>query len=260
MILNRQFALEKFENYFEEAVSLLGFTLSSRQKEQCSQYAAYLLAVNATMNLTRIVAPDAVAVRHFADSLTVFHALPSLPLGAHLVDVGTGAGFPGMVLKIVRPDLKVTLLDSLAKRLTFLRETAELLQLEGVETVHSRAEDAGRSAILRDTADVVVARAVAALPTLLEWCAPLVRPNGVFIAMKSETVNAEITDSEAARRLLKLDAPQILSVTLPSIGDENAAARRLVCYRKNAPTPQRYPRRASEIKNSPLGMVNSQVV
>ena len=171
-----------------------------------------------------------------------------------LADVGTGAGFPGLALAIARPDLRVTLIDSLGKRLTFLREVAEDLGLAArITLVHARAEDTGRDPAHRDRYDLVVARAVAALPILLEWCGPLARVGGRFVAMKAHGVDAERAAGDVAAATLGLSLESDTALILPALLDEEAAERRLLVYRKKKPTFARYPRRSVEIKSKPLG-------
>ncbi len=242
----------QFRNALEAATADLGVLLSPTQIESCVRYAGLLLHVNSHTNLTRIVEPAQIAVKHFADSLTLFRALPDIADGATLADVGTGAGFPGMVLKIARPDLRVTLIDSTAKRLSFLREVADMLDLRGIFLVHARAEEAGRDARHRDAYDFVTARAVAALPTLLEWCGPLVRVGGCFVALKAANVDEEKTAAENAAVLLGLFPTGDIALTLPQTPDDEPAHRRLIVYEKRKPTPARFPRRAAEIKAKPL--------
>lgn len=238
---------------------LPGFTLTPEQRDACLRYADMLLRVNEHTNLTRITAPAAAATKHFADSLTVLRvAGEDLADGARVADVGTGAGFPGMVLKIARPDLRLTLLDSLNKRLVFLQEAAAALGMKDVAFVHARAEEAGRDPAHRDRYDLVTARAVAALPTLLEWCAPLARaPQGRFVAMKTEGIDEELAAARGAARLLNLRLISDTALTLPAVpGEEEAeepAKRRLLMFEKTRPTPPRFPRRAAEIKAKPLG-------
>lgn len=245
---------EAFRAALAVASAAVGVSITPKQTDECLRYAALLLEANAHTNLTRITAPAAVAVKHFADSLTVLRAVPDLPEGASVADVGTGAGFPGLVLKIIRPDLRVTLLDSLGKRVIFLREVVGTLGLDNVTLIHSRAEDTGRDPSLRDRCDLVTARAVAALPTLLEWCTPLVRPaSGRFVAMKSGAVDAELAAAANAARLLNVRLETDLALTLPPVpGDDEPAARRLLVYRKIRPTAPRYPRRPAEIREKPL--------
>lgn len=242
-----------FAETLQRAALHLNLPLNAEQITACARYTDLLLETNAHTNLTRITEPGAVAIKHFADSLTVLRAVPDLTQGAKVADVGTGAGFPGMVLKIVRPDLRLALIDSLAKRLTFLQKVVDTLGLEQVHLVHARAEEAGRDALHRDTYDLVTARAVAALPTLLEWCGPLVRPSGRFLAMKTEQVAEELASAEGAVSLLALRLTKDVSVTLPaSPGEDEPARRRLLVYEKLRATPSRFPRRTEEIKARPL--------
>lgn len=251
-----------FAEVLRDGAAQVGVPLPEERIDACRRYASLMLATNEHTNLTRIVAPAEVAVKHFVDSLTVLLAVPDLAEGARIADVGTGAGFPGLALKIARPDLRVTLLDSLGKRLTFLGEVVAELGLKDVALVHARAEDAGRAPAHRDAYDLVTARAVAALPTLLEWCGPLVRVGGRFVAMKSAAADEELAAGANAARVLHLrpaGARHNLALTLPAVpavpgggGDEPPAARRLLTYEKTAPTPKPYPRRPAEIKAKPL--------
>lgn len=245
-----------FRDTLEQGAASIGIPLTSSQLDQCARYTHLLLKTNEHTNLTRITAPADVAIKHFVDSLTVFSAITDLKSGATVADVGTGAGFPGVVLKIVRPDLKLTLLDSLGKRLTFLREVAQTLELRDVAFVHARAEETGRDAAHRDRYDLVTARAVASLPTLLEWCTPLCAVRGRFVALKATGADDELSVSENAVRELGIRLENDLALTLPSVSDEEdtetAASRRLLVYRKNFPTRPLYPRRTSEIKAKPL--------
>lgn len=242
-------ARETLTRVLRSGAATLGISLDERQIELFARYADRLLAANARTNLTRITAPDAVAVKHFVDSLSVLAACPDLSLRARVADIGTGAGFPGVPLKIVRPDLRLTLIDSLNKRLVFLRDLVADLGLENVLLVHARAEDIGRDPAHRDRYDLATARAVAALPTLLEWCAPLVRTGGRFVAMKSATVDEELAASASAQRDLRVRLAQDVPVLLPTVGEETEpAGRRLLVFEKTGPTPPRFPRRAAEIK------------
>jgi 16S rRNA (guanine527-N7)-methyltransferase len=231
----------------------LDLTLSDAQAEQFVRYAALLLDANARTNLTRITAPGDVARLHFVDSLTVLAACRELPEGAPVIDVGTGAGFPGVPLKIFRPDLRLTLADSLGKRLTFLADVVAALGLGDVTLVHARAEDLGRDPVHRHAHDLVVARAVAALPTLLEWCTPLAKPNGGrFLAMKSAAVDDELAASEAAQRALRVRLERDVALDLPPRDEAEPVRRRLLVFAKTGPTPPRFPRRPADIKKAPL--------
>ena len=234
----------------------IGIPLTQTQIVQCVLYAKYLLETNLHTNLTRITESREMAIKHFADSLTCF-SLP-IPTPANkpslrVCDVGTGAGFPGLVLKILYPGIAVTLLDSLQKRLTFLEQVSSELAFSDVRFVHARAEDAGRNTNLRDQFDLVTARAVAALPTLLEWCAPLVKVGGHFIAMKSGNIDSELALSQNAATFLKVRLIQDKSLVLPATSEaELPAERRLLLYQKIAVSPPQFPRSAAEIKRKPL--------
>ena len=242
-----------FETTLTGAAETIGVPLTAEQVAQCLRYTEMMLAVNEHTNLTRITDPTAVAIKHFADSLTVLLAAPKLAQGARVADVGTGAGFPGLVLKIARPDLRITLMDSLGKRLTFLNEVIAELKLQDIKTAHFRAEDAGRSPVHRDSYALVTARAVAAMPRLLEWCAPLVSVGGVFVAMKTAGVDEEKAEAARAAKLLQMRPTADQSLTLPAIpGEEEAAQRRLLVYTKIMPTPARFPRKPAEIQTNPL--------
>jgi len=246
-------AAARFFAALDAGIAHLGLSLPPTAPNAFFVYAEQLLQTNRHTNLTRITAPDEVAVKHFVDSVSVLVACPALPPGARVADIGTGAGFPGLPLAIVRPDLSVTLVDALAKRLRFLESVIENLGLGNVTLVHGRAEDVGREAAHRERYDLVVARAVAALPTLLEWCAPLVRVGGRFLALKSGDMDDELAAAANAARLLNVRLVRDLALTLPPVGDDPAApARRLLLYEKLAPTPAHLPRRPAEIKAKPL--------
>jgi 16S rRNA (guanine527-N7)-methyltransferase len=246
-------ARERFLVALIDGAKDVGVPLNPGQSALCLRYAELLLDANRQTNLTRITQPEAVALKHFVDSLTVLHAVPTLAIGASVVDVGTGAGFPGLVLKIARPDLCVTLLDSLAKRLAFLSAVVDSLGLADVTLVHARAEDAGRDGAYRDRLDLVTARAVAALPALLEWCGPLVRVGGKFVAMKSGDVDSELEGAAGAARFLGLRLSRDVACQLPALTDDDEPPkRRLLVYEKLRATAPRYPRRPAEIKAKPL--------
>ena len=242
-----------FLEALRDGVAALDLQLTDAQLDACVRYTDLLLQTNAHTNLTRITEPAAVAVKHFVDSLALLTACPDLPQGASVADVGTGAGFPGIPLKIARPDLRFHLVDALQKRLTFLAEVVTALGLTDVAMVHARAEDVGRDPAHRDAHDVVVARAVAGLPTLLEWCAPLVRVGGRFVAMKGANVDDEIADSLGAQKALNVRLAADTRLHLPATGDDpEPPLRRLLVFEKLRPTPARFPRRAAETKGKPL--------
>jgi len=214
--------------------------LTREQLERFEAYYALLLEWNARVNLTAITDKSDVAKKHFVDSLA---AEPYLPQNASVIDVGTGAGFPGVPLLIVRPDLKLVLLDALNKRLLFLEAVCSALGLEA-ELVHLRAEDAGRDARYRGRFDAALTRAVAALPVLLELTVPLVRVGGLAIAYKGDA-SEELERSRAALHLLHAKA------RIEPIASDYGA-RTLVLIEKTAPTPDAYPRRAGLPEKRPL--------
>ena len=204
--------------------------LSEAQLTQFGRYAELLTEWNATrMNLTRLTTPEDIAVKHFLDSLAVFQAT-DFPQGASLIDIGTGAGLPGLALKLARPDLALTLLDSTAKKLTFCRAIAEELGLSGVTTLHSRAEEAGRMPDHAAVYDFVTARAVAPLERLLPWCAPFVRPGGLLVALKGTSIAEELPAARPVARRLGLTLLPPVAVALPEA--EEPTVRQIVLARK----------------------------
>lgn len=209
------------------------------------KFSSLLLERNQVMNLTAITDPEQVAILHFLDSLCL------LPLadwaGKTVVDVGTGAGFPGMPLAMAVPEASVTLLDSLGKRVAFLEECRAALGLENVRCVHARAEEFAAGE--RESFDLAVSRAVAALPTLCELCLPLVKVGGRFLAMKSSGTGEEIASSERAIALLGGKLAAVEDYTIPT----SQIVHRVVVIQKVSPTPKKYPRRFAQIKKQPLG-------
>src|SRR4051794_14033391 len=192
----------------------LGVNLSEAQLGSCGRYLELLLEWNRRFNLTAIQAPEEIIDKHFLDSLSCSLAVDFI--AAHrLVDVGTGAGFPGMVLKIAFPHLEVTLLDAVEKRLRFLQRVGEELTLTGVQIVHARAEDAGRDPRTREQFDIAVSRAVARLNSLAEYCLPLVRVGGSFLAQKGPQIDEELDEARAALRTLGGGEPTVNSLVLP---------------------------------------------
>lgn len=226
----------------------LGVALTDEQIGKLDTYARLLVEWNEKMNLTAITEPDEVAVKHFADSLALLSLLPTQSFS--LIDVGTGAGFPGVPLKIIRPDMRLTLLDSLNKRLLFLEEVCRTLSLESVTLIHDRAEEAGRKPQLREQFDVATARAVAALPTLCEYCLPLVRVGGRFIAMKGPEGEQEMQAAARAVAQLGGKCRDVRTVTLTT--SRETLERRLILIDKTSHTPAQYPRHSSKIKKQPL--------
>lgn len=218
--------------------------------EKLDAYAKLLVEWNEKMNLTAITQPEEILVKHFADSLTLLPLLPKGPV--RLIDVGTGAGFPGVPLKVARPEMNLTLLDSLNKRLVFLEAVCAALGIEAAR-VHARAEEGGRQPALRERFEVATARAVASLPTLCEYCLPFVKVGGVFLAMKGPDGPEEANVAAPAVKLLGGKIREIRSVTLPPLGGEPAGRRCVVVVEKLAPTPERFPRQSAKIAKEPLG-------
>jgi len=204
--------------------------LSEPQLAQFDRYGEMLVEWNTRMNLTRLTTPRDIAVKHFLDSLALLTVI-SLPVEAMLIDVGTGAGLPGLALKITRPDLRVTLLDSTAKKLLFCRTVADELGLAGVETVHARAEDAAKRPDLAAKFDCVIARAVAPLERLLPWLAPFVSPEGRIAALKGAGVIEELATARATARRLGLTQEPLHSVELPE-ADEPIVRQIVIAHRK----------------------------
>lgn len=235
-----------------------GVTLGAGQVSQLRTFTEMLVEWNERFNLTAIHSPDEILTKHLLDSLACRRIVDFSGVRT-LIDVGTGAGFPGVVLKIAYPHIRVTLLDALRKRLLFLDRVVEELQLEGVSTLHSRAEDAACGAAdraLEDTAssrrreayDVAVARAVARLNVLSEWILPFVRVGGCALAMKGPDVTEELREASRAIRLLGGGEPQVVEFSLG--GAE--MARSLVRIPKVTPTPACYPRRSGTARREPL--------
>lgn len=222
-----------------------GVELTAEQAERCDAYAALLVEWNQKMNLTGITDPEGMLVKHFLDSFTAARFLPD---GAFtLIDVGTGAGFPGVPLAILRPDCTLTLLDSLQKRLIFLETVCTALSLPA-RRIHARAEEAGRDPLFREQFDVATARAVASLPLLCEYCLPFVRPGGSFIALKGPDAPAETEAAARALRELRGTVEKTASLTLPAA---EPLQRQVLCIRKSSSIPDKYPRPSAKIAKNP---------
>ena len=236
---------------FARCVAPFGVEPTPELADRLEIYARLLVEWNQKMNLTAITDPVGVAVKHFADSLTV---APLLPAGEFtLIDVGTGAGFPGVPLALLRPDCRLTLLDSLNKRLVFLEEVCRQLDLP-VTLIHARAEEGGRRPDLREQYDVAVARAVAAMPVLCEYCLPFVRVGGRFLALKGPDADRERAEASRGIGVLGGKVAEVTAFALPKepLDGVEPMERRLIRVDKVRPTPTAYPRPSAKIAKRPL--------
>jgi 16S rRNA (guanine527-N7)-methyltransferase len=231
---------------FDQGLRELNLELSEYQKQQFIDYYEMLIEKNKVMNLTAITELSEVIKKHFLDSLSLIKVIELK--NQKLLDLGTGAGFPGIPLKIVYPDLEIVLLDSLNKRLNFLQEVIDKLQLNKISTLHGRAEDYGKNSNYREKFDLCVSRAVAKLSTLSELCVPYVNKDGFFISYKSGKVEEELISSERAFKLLGARLETVSSFLLPGTEIE----RTLVVIKKVEKTPKNYPRSAGKPTKEPL--------
>lgn len=237
-----------FKSVLTEGAREMGFELTGEQAEDFSRYKGLLLEWNEKINLTAIIEEQQVAVKHFLDSLVL---LGKINVKDHqkLLDVGTGAGFPGIPIKVCCPWISVVLLDSLKKRVLFLEEVVRQLKLVGITAVHGRAEEKGRDMDYRESFDLVTARAVANLAVLAEYCLPFVKTNGLFVAYKGPEVAEELEGAGKALELLGAGVEAVHKVELPFAGGD----RSLVVIRKTRPTPEKYPRKPGLPEKKPLG-------
>ncbi len=225
----------------------MGVSLGEEQTQQFMTYLSLLLEWNEKMNLTAITEPRKVVLKHFVDCLSLVPWV-EWKRGMRVIDVGTGAGFPGIPVKLVRPEIELTLLDSLQKRIGFLREVGAELGLEGVEYVHSRAEDGGQNPLYREKFDLCVSRAVANLSVLAEYCLPFVKVGGRLAALKGPDAAAEAAGAAGALAKLGGRLVEIRDIVIP----HTDLSHKLVFIEKIAPTPKKYPRNAGKIKKEPL--------
>lgn len=222
-----------------------GLTLDEVAINRLNTYGNMLVEWNEKMNLTAITEPEEVLYKHFLDCLMFFKNV-DVSKNARVIDVGTGAGFPGMVLKIARPDIELTLMDGLNKRLTFLNAVLQELKLEA-NTVHMRAEDGGKNNAYREKYDIACARAVANLPVLCEYCIPFVKVGGQFVAMKGSAAKEELQAAGNAYKILGCQKPTIICENLR----ENEP-RAFIISKKASQTPPKYPRMGGKIAKSAL--------
>lgn len=240
---------ERFEQKIRSGFEQLGVPADYDTADKLFRYYEMLIEKNKVMNLTAITEEDEVITKHIIDSVSLVACLDRKYLeNAKVIDVGTGAGLPGMILKIVFPNMKMTLFDSLKKRLVFLEEVISVLGLKEVTTVHGRAEDYGRDKKMRESYDLAVSRAVANMSSLSEYCLPFVKKNGYFAAYKSAESQEEIRNAGNALKTLGGEIEKDAEFVLP----DSDIRRRIVLVRKVRQTPAAYPRKAGVPAKEPL--------
>lgn len=239
--------MDSVQQWLRQEADSIGIALTDRQLEQFELYYHLLVEWNEKMNLTGITEREAVYEKHFYDSLTVSLAT-DLTKADSLADIGSGAGFPGIPLKIAFPHLRLAIVDSLNKRIRFLEEVASRLELTNVQCIHGRAEDIARLPEHRDCYSVATARAVARLAGLNELCLPFVKPSGFFVAMKGADLSAELDESRYSAGKLNAELREVRRLELPIERSE----RHLVILRKTGSTPKAYPRKAGTPLKTPL--------
>lgn len=235
-----------FSNYVKAHTNTYGLDLIDAQIDQLQRFYEQVVTTNEHMNLTGITEPEEFALKHVVDSLSCYDP-KYFTKGARVIDLGTGAGFPGVPLGIYDLSLQITLFDSLQKRLRFLEGVIEDLGLHGCRTLHGRAEDLAHQEY-RESFDLLTSRAVARLSILLEWGLPYVKVGGYMVALKGSIVQEELEESKRAVSILGGEIVEVKEVTLPTLDDKRA----IVYIKKVQPTPKQYPRKPKEIKTKPL--------
>jgi len=233
------------KDYLQKICAEYGIVLNAAQLDAFDRYAELLVETNKVMNLTAITDPQGIVEKHFLDSLLLLRAAPQAAEGK-LIDVGTGAGFPGIPMAIASADCRLTLLDSLGKRVRFLENVSQTLGLDAA-AIHARAEDGGKEKSLREQFDTATARAVARLRELAEYCLPFVKVGGVFAALKGGEIEEELAEAQNAIRLMGGRFLRSESFTLP-----DGSRRSIVLIEKIAPTPPQYPRPGAKMAKKPL--------
>lgn len=236
-----------FKDELQKAAAEYGIAISDKQMEQFNRYFELLVEWNEKINLTAITEPKDVAIKHMIDSITAYDE-KIFQDGVTVIDVGTGAGFPGLPLKIFCPEIKLTLMDSLNKRIKFLQTVVEELGLQDVECVHARAEEGARNKKYRESFDIAVSRAVARLPILCEYCLPFVKKGGHFIALKGMQFHEEAEEAAKAIKVMGGSKTEIRPVKLPELDDKRA----VITITKTMPTPKAYPRKAGTPTKNPI--------
>ena len=236
---------KEFFDQIQEKGEVLNIFFSVEQKLKFYKYMQLLLEWNNKINLTAITIPEEIILKHFIDSLTIYKKLIR---GAKIIDVGTGAGFPGIPLAIIDENLKITLNDSLNKRLIFLTEVKKQLKLDNIEIIHARAEEIGQNKKYREKFDYATSRAVANLSTLSEYLLPLVKVNGKCICMKASNIEEELNQAQNAIKLLGGEVTEIEKFKLP----QSDIDRTIITISKTKNTPNKYPRKAGTPSKDPI--------
>ena len=232
---------------FKEGLSDLNISLSEEQLAQFLKYYGLLIEKNRVMNLTAITDFEEVIQKHFLDSLSLVKVVAEKPAG-RILDMGTGAGFPGIPIKIAFPDCSITLVDSVNKKIGFIQEAVQELGLHNVEAIHGRVEDLGHDVSYREQYDLVVSRAVAALPVLVEYCMPFVKIGGAFLSYKSVKVDEELSAGKKAIQVLGGRLEKDMRFQLPGTEIERA----FLLIKKEKPCPKKYPRKAGTPAKMPI--------
>lgn len=236
---------KEFYKKMQEKADNLNIKFTVEQLSKFYKYMNLLIIWNEKMNLTAIIEPNEIIIKHFIDSLTIIKYLENIE---KLVDVGTGAGFPGIPLSIMNENIKFTLVDSLNKRLIFLQEVVKELELKNVELIHSRAEDFGQNSKYREKFDIATSRAVANLSTLSEYLVPLVKIDGSIICMKASEIEDELSQAKSAINVLGGKIENKEEFYLP----QSDIKRTIICIKKEKDTPKRYPRKAGIPSKEPI--------
>lgn len=239
--------MNNFKNILAEALTAYNLSCDEDKLNKFTTYYNMVVEINQFMNLTAITEPKEFAIKHIVDCLSCYDE-KYFQKNCRLIDVGTGAGFPGIVLAIWNEELQITLFDSLQKRLKFLDEVIMKLNLKNVTTLHGRAEDMAHDKNWREKFDIATSRAVARMPILLEWCLPFIKNNGYFIALKGAQYQEECQESERALKILKSKIVETKAIKLPELDDKRA----VIYIQKNKTINEEYPRKLKLIKNAPL--------
>lgn len=235
------------EDILRQGIKNFGIEVNDQMISDLKTYREILVDWNQKMNLTGIEEEKEVFIKHFLDSISAV-SNGYIKDGISLIDVGTGAGFPGLPLKICLQNIKLTLLDSLNKRINFLQEVSNTVNLKDVEFIHGRAEDFGKDSDYREQYDIATARAVAGLPILMEFCVPFVKVGGYFVCLKGPNANLELEESKAAMDVLGVEFVEKIDIELPN----EELKHNILVFKKIKSTPEKYPRKAGKPSKSPI--------